>query len=249
MADFFTDSDDEKALKELLSQAVDMAILEQVAAINNAGFRDSYLPSNLENRFQNLKFFPSSTTKPASLSTQSFNLSQSSQFKRSDCVNETKNSDPSEGKNGEQTEKGERKLEQYAKKSPETITCLSPSKSSDSGNFLPFKKNPQGNFGKKENKSPSCSSVPPPAKSGCFLCSPNKVFGRKSKENRGFDSGLDWRKHDEFLSDLSNYSVKNQQKMMKKAMKEEEKIRREAEKIVKWVKHASAGTDVSGIAK
>ncbi|KAI3468482.1 hypothetical protein Pfo_025145 [Paulownia fortunei] len=262
MADFFTDSDDEKAVEELLSQAMDMAILEQVAAINCAGFKDSDLPSHLETRFQNLKCFPSSTTKPASLSTQSFDLSHSSQFKRSNSVNKTKNSDSSEGKNGELTEKVERKLEPCKKgfsprlkKSPETINCFSPSKSSNSGSFPPSKKNPRGKPWKKGRKSPSCSSwegfssrsVSPPGKSGCFLCSPNKVSRKKNNENRGLDLGLDWGKHDEFLSDLSNFSVKSQQKMMKKAIKEEEKICREAEKIVKWVKHASAGMDVSGI--
>ncbi|KAJ0020669.1 hypothetical protein Pint_31827 [Pistacia integerrima] len=46
-------------------------------------------------------------------------------------------------------------------------------------------------------------------------------------------------KNDEFLLDLGIFSVKEQQKMLKKAMKEEEKVSREAEKIVKWAKQAS----------
>ncbi|KAJ0054557.1 hypothetical protein Pint_02305 [Pistacia integerrima] len=46
-------------------------------------------------------------------------------------------------------------------------------------------------------------------------------------------------KNDEFLSDLGIFLVKEQQKMPKKAMKEEEKVSREAGKIVKWEKQVS----------
>ncbi|CAI9780524.1 unnamed protein product [Fraxinus pennsylvanica] len=57
---------------------------------------------------------------------------------------------------------------------------------------------------------------------------------------RGLDIDLDWGKNDVFLSDLSNFSLKSQKKMMMmKAMKEEEEICREVEKIVKWAKQAS----------
>ncbi|EPS60785.1 hypothetical protein M569_14018, partial [Genlisea aurea] len=52
---FLSDSEDERAVEELLAQAKDMAVLEQVAAINCAGFANSDLPPNLESRFQNLK--------------------------------------------------------------------------------------------------------------------------------------------------------------------------------------------------
>uniref|UniRef100_A0A3Q7IA21 Uncharacterized protein n=2 Tax=Solanum subgen. Lycopersicon TaxID=49274 RepID=A0A3Q7IA21_SOLLC len=58
---------------------------------------------------------------------------------------------------------------------------------------------------------------------------------------------LKWGKDDELLSDLSIFSSKNQEKLMKKAMVEQEKINREAEKIVKWAKQASARMDVSSI--
>ncbi|PIN14161.1 hypothetical protein CDL12_13218 [Handroanthus impetiginosus] len=108
---------------------------------------------------------------------------------------------------------------------------------------------------KKVTKSPSSSSsegfssrsVSPPAKSGCFLCSPKKVSRKKSKESRGLDLGLDWGKDDELLPDLSSFSMNNQRKMIKKAVEEEERICREADKIVKWAKHASARMDISGI--
>ncbi|KAL0407926.1 UNVERIFIED_CONTAM: hypothetical protein Sradi_1727000 [Sesamum radiatum] len=252
MDDFFSDSDGEKAVEELLSQAMESTVLEQVAAINCAGFTDSGLPSHLETRFQRLKSFPSSTAKPTSLSTKSFSLSHPTEFKKIDSVNEAKSSDSGEEKNGERSEKVSSTC---LKKSPVEKVCLSPSKSSDNGSPSPVKKNPREKMQKKGRKSHSSSSwdefssrsVSPPAKSGCFLCSPKKVSRKKNKENRGLDLGLDWGKNDELLSDLSNFSVHSQRKMMKKAMEEEERISREAEKIVKWAKHASARMDVSSI--
>jgi len=41
--------------------------------------------------------------------------------------------------------------------------------------------------------------------------------------------------------------MKEQQKMLKKAMKEQEKVNREAEKIVQWAKQASARMKTSDI--
>ncbi|KAK6116935.1 hypothetical protein DH2020_049310 [Rehmannia glutinosa] len=243
--DFFSDSDGEKAVEEVLSQAMDSTILEQVAAINCAGFTDSGLPSHLETRFQRLKSLPSSTAKPASLSTKSLSLPHRPEFKKGDSVNEAKKSDSSEGKDGEKVEKGSSKC---STKCPEEKTYLS-----DNGSFSP---NPRGKMEKKGKKSPSFSSscegfssrsISPPVKSGCFLCSPKKMSRKKNKENRGLDLGLDWGKHDELLSDLSNFSVNSQRKMIKKAMEDEERICREAEKIVKWAKHASARMDISDI--
>ncbi|KAH0878324.1 hypothetical protein HID58_065718 [Brassica napus] len=46
------------AVEDLLSQAKDLYDLEQVAAINLAGFTDSALPTNLETRFRRLKSLP-----------------------------------------------------------------------------------------------------------------------------------------------------------------------------------------------
>ena len=46
---------------------------------------------------------------------------------------------------------------------------------------------------------------------------------------------------------MNTFSGKNQQKLLKKAMKEEEEISKEAEKIVKWAKQASARMEISCI--
>ncbi|CAK7355926.1 unnamed protein product [Dovyalis caffra] len=107
---------------------------------------------------------------------------------------------------------------------------------------------------KSEKKSKSGSSnssnsfmdwPSPPKKSGCFWCSPKRVTKKQNKENLN----LDWGNNnvDEFLSDLSTFSVKEQQKRLKQAMKEQEKMSKEAEKIVKWAKQASARMSFHGI--
>lgn len=84
----------------------------------------------------------------------------------------------------------------------------------------------------------------------CFCFSTNKNDGKKS---RRYDvSGLNiedkrWEKNDEILSDLSTFSVKEQERKLKKALEEEEKISREAERVAKWVKQESARMDASVI--
>lgn len=66
MADEFTDSEDERAVKDVLSQAMDHSMLEQLAAINCSSFSTSdNLPSNLEARFRKLKSLPTTTTTTA----------------------------------------------------------------------------------------------------------------------------------------------------------------------------------------
>ncbi|KAL2236808.1 uncharacterized protein LOC105165100 [Sesamum indicum] len=207
MSGFFQNSVDEKAVEELLSQAMDATVLEQVAAINCSALNDSALPSHLETRFHNLKSLP---MKPASSSTQSLiNLPRKNGF--SPCL----------------------------KESPESKNCSYSPKS--------LKKNRLGELGKKEMKYRSWQvissrSVSPPVRSGCFLCCPKQVSREKSnKDDRGLVLGL---RDELILSDLSSFSVKKQEKMMKKALMEEEKICREAEKIVKYA--SAAMMDVSG---
>lgn len=234
MDEFLSDSDDEKAVEEILAQAMDLCVVEQVAAINCAGITDSALPSHLETRFQKLKSFPSSTKKSSN-----FDGFQEA-LRKNQGVGRSKENESST----------------CSTKLPVEKSCSSPPKSPEDGPSSPVKSNPRTKNGRKGLKSPSSSSLddlssgsvsPPVKKSGCFLCSPKKVPRKKSKVKKGLDLELDWEKNDEFLSDLSNFSVKSQRKMMKKAMKDEEEICREAEMIVKWAKHASARMNVSGI--
>lgn len=57
----------------------------------------------------------------------------------------------------------------------------------------------------------------------------------------------DWEQKDELLSDSSTFSIKAQERRLKKALEEEEKASREAEKVVQWVKQESAKMGASVI--
>ncbi|KAK4741270.1 hypothetical protein SAY87_024858 [Trapa incisa] len=112
----------------------------------------------------------------------------------------------------------------------------------------------------KEEKSPSksklrlktvCSplgsskswmdSPSPPKRTGCFWCTPKKDSPkRKTKEDRVKGMSSVWSQQDDILSELGILSKKEQKKLMKKAMEEEEKINQEAEKIMRMAKQASA---------
>lgn len=98
-----------------------------------------------------------------------------------------------------------------------------------SSRFRPMKKESS-----KQNCNCACSNSPsPPRRKGCLWFSPKKKKEKKKSKE-------DW--SDELLSELESFSFsrKEQEKVLKKAMKEEEKVSREAEKIVKWAKTASA---------
>lgn len=238
MANFFSDSDEDKAVDDLLSQAMESTVLEQIAAIHCAGLTDSGLPSHLETRFQRLKSFPSAAAKSTCVSTKSFNLSQPSEKNGS-----AENPKIPDTIGGENWGKFEESIPPSSKKCRE-----SPSKLSDSGSSFELRNPRIEKIGRNISHSSVDEinrSVSPPVKSGCFFCSPkNKGSrGRREKGNRDLDD-LDWGKHDELLSDLS---VNSQRKMIKKAMEEEERVCREAEKIVKWAKQVSSRMDVSGI--
>lgn len=231
MADFsfLSDSDNEKAVEELLSQAMDQSVLEQVAAINCSGFTDSVLPTQLETRFRKLKSLPAApaTSKPSAVArnSRSFGSSEFPKTKKIDDENEKIGGSPVEEKNLE---------DEFVEKQR---------KSTSIENDV-FSKITNG---KRSSPGPISDCSSPPAKTGCFWCSPKKGFSKKGKENKGVSMELKWGKDDELLSDLSIFSSKNQEKLMKKAMVEQEKINREAEKIVKWAKQASARMDVSSI--
>ncbi|KAJ0110956.1 hypothetical protein Patl1_02591 [Pistacia atlantica] len=229
MADFGYLSDtDDSAVEDLISQAKDLSVLEQVSAINCSGFTDSVLPSELEQRFRKLKSFPATNAKPKSSGEKSLQRSKSElNDSRGECEQE-------------QSRDGKMGLEKKSELGYDSLT-----ENEIFSDWKYFKeKSKRGSdsapFSSKSFSSPlSCTnssrgSPSPPRKSGCFWCSPKKNIQPKSKEDRSVMC-----KNDEFLSDLGIFSVKEQQKMLKKAMKEEEKVSREAEKIVKWAKQAS----------
>ncbi|GLT74910.1 hypothetical protein SLA2020_466750 [Shorea laevis] len=81
----------------------------------------------------------------------------------------------------------------------------------------------------------------------CFCFSIEK----NDRKKRAIDSNRDaeWETNDEMLSDLSTFSVREQERRLKMALKEEERISKEAEKVVKWVKQESTRMDASAIGK
>ncbi|THG16687.1 hypothetical protein TEA_011403 [Camellia sinensis var. sinensis] len=240
MADFseLSDSSDESAVEELLSQAMDHSVLEQIAAINCSGFTsDSVLPSHLETRFRRLNFPLLNLSIPNSIAQLKANPSYTH------CLMKTQMSN----KQG---------LKPKLSSGSGSSVSKSSNSSAGNGNFSTLKESPDGKIGSKPKSRsgsflfPSDSPIffdspSPPKKTGCFWCSPKRVSRKNSKEI-GVD--VDWGRNSEgFLSDLNIFSAKEQQKILKKAMKEEEKINREAEKIVKWAKQGSARMNISDI--
>ncbi|XP_050375653.1 uncharacterized protein LOC126793233 [Argentina anserina] len=267
-----SESDEDSAVEDLLSQAKDHVLLEQLASINCSSFTDdSVLPTHLESRFSKLKSFPAITAAtttasfrrnsispqnpdelkaPLPKAQQSRNVSpplKSPEFSPEKVVSSSKASKP-KPKHGSLSS-----ASNSSNSSPESAT-FSPAKrvsgkkqrsksKSKSGRLS----SPLGSCNSLREDSPS-----PPRKAGCFWCSPKRNIAssqRRSKENGGVGGGigLDFSDDSELLSGLGSFSKKEQSKILKKAMKEEEKISREAEKIVKWAKQESARMNVTGI--
>ncbi|KAK7367108.1 hypothetical protein VNO80_09117 [Phaseolus coccineus] len=222
----FSDTDNESAIEEIISQAQDACVLDQLSAINCSGITNSVLPSHLETRFRNLKSFPPTKARtiptPTSRNDASFNFSPSKQ-------------DPDSGYTSSHDKKGVGEKSKDGSVSSPPFTPSS-EESSMSSIFKPAQKEgPKQDSPLRYSSSPSPS---PPRRRGCLWCSPKKKEQKKKcKENWG----------DEFLSSLGSFSMKEQEKILKKAMKEEEKVSREAEKIVQWAKQASARMKASDI--
>ncbi|EOA37770.1 hypothetical protein CARUB_v10012628mg [Capsella rubella] len=67
-----------------------------------------------------------------------------------------------------------------------------------------------------------------------------KSFNTAATYSSGRERNIDF---DEFLSDLNAFPVEDQRKMLKKALKEQQKMRKEAAEIIKMAKQASARFD------
>ncbi|ESQ33678.1 hypothetical protein EUTSA_v10008233mg [Eutrema salsugineum] len=107
----------------------------------------------------------------------------------------------------------------------------------------------------KSKSKPSSSSwfdkLSPSKIMGFIWRSPNKSSAKKKniKSSKSFSAAayssgrerdMDF---DEFLSDLNAFSVEDQRKMLKKALKEQQKMRKEAAEIIKMTRKASAKFD------
>ncbi|XP_030515263.2 uncharacterized protein LOC115728992 [Rhodamnia argentea] len=247
MADFSCLSDtDDSAVEDLISQTKDLCVLEQIAAINCSSFsaNDSLLPSDLESRFRKLKSFPLS--KPQT-------TLQSSSNRKTELTLD-----------GQTRPKPDAKPEDLLGNGRDSLGSDSGNSTAEDAIFSPLKGNPEEKSPResttkhdpvysptyhydrwKKSKSKSKSPSPsPPRKVGCFWCSPKKPTPRKRDESRAIEKGMSrsfkWMEEDEVLSDLGVFSTKEQKKLLKKAMKEEERISREAEKIARMARQASA---------
>ncbi|XP_030515264.2 uncharacterized protein LOC115728993 [Rhodamnia argentea] len=92
------------------------------------------------------------------------------------------------------------------------------------------------------------ASPPPPRLICCFSFAPAKD-GRRKKAGKGFSRSdmedPNWGKDEDMLSDMSTFSVKEQERRLKIAREEEERARREANKVDMWVRQESARMKVS----
>ncbi|XP_010540701.1 PREDICTED: uncharacterized protein LOC104814380 [Tarenaya hassleriana] len=330
MADFgFLSDTDDSAVEDLISQAKELSVLEQVAAINCSGLTDSVLPDDLETRFRRLKSMPGPPPDPESSSSKrkkkqfyhsksavnypvrkrgggSFSSPSSGDEERVFSRNErnpggkfcdTKNSRAASGSLSSSDEKsrilsGNKRNPGLKKDSRPGLTSDGSGDFSDSGKigssssdsskeskiFSAAKQTGKLLKGKSRIESASSSietasssSIDPdreqrpkpkssskswlnlllsPSKAiGCMLRSPNKTSNSKTmlkKNSRSFsaysnrDKAVDF---DEFLSDIGTLSVEDQRKTLKKAIKEQQRMRREAAEIIKMAKQTSARFD------
>ncbi|CAL9053830.1 unnamed protein product [Musa banksii] len=100
-----------------------------------------------------------------------------------------------------------------------------------------------------ENRSGE--SPPPPRRTCCFGCYGARESTRKGKSNEVHGAAsLDearWGSNQGILTDFSTFSVEEQRRRLKRALEEEERASKEAEKVVRWVKQASARIDTSTV--
>ncbi|XP_042487556.1 uncharacterized protein LOC122067787 [Macadamia integrifolia] len=258
MADFsYLSESNDSEVEEILAQAMDQSILEQVAAINCSGFSDSVLSTDLETRFRKLKSFPVTNQKQRTegnpfLSSNSMKREEPTSFNShikiptssfneasADTQSQEQLQSSNKGKGSPDLFSDEENMFSTSKKSSEKKGLKSKSKS----------KSKSGSTSSSPSASSDSSEVLSPPRQKCwFWCSPKKVSRRKEKQKKRVDGlldTLDWGKDDELLSDLSMFSVKDQQKKLNKALKEEEQVAREAKKVVEWARQASARMNVS----
>ncbi|XAR57622.1 hypothetical protein NMG60_11025823 [Bertholletia excelsa] len=87
----------------------------------------------------------------------------------------------------------------------------------------------------------------------CLFFAGKKNKGDKGDKGDGVsgiemkEGGEIWGTDDHMLSDPSTFSVKEQERRLKKAKQEQKKVIEKAERVINWVKQESARLDVSSI--
>lgn len=216
----YLSSPDRDAVDAIVSQAIDLCTLEQVASLNTSHLSDSsLLPSDLESRFRKLKTFPGANSQHQQLRIPPRHLDQGKENipQRSIDSNEPEEKKPPQKAETSSSPPLKPDADKYSGKPKPTTGFASPSPISLAS----------------PRDSPS-----PPRRGCCFVFSPRKEQRREGK--RG-----DWGTDDDILFDMGTFSTKEHQRKLKKALKEQEKASREAEKMVEWVKQASARMNVA----
>ncbi|XP_019051639.1 PREDICTED: uncharacterized protein LOC109113864 [Nelumbo nucifera] len=264
MADFsFLSDSDESAVENIISQAKDLVVLEQVSAINCSGISDSVLPTELETRFRKLKSFPGAkpklkTQNPSSNPEKRHSPPSSNRCKREPTSPSDEKSDhnlqsQSPPHDSSKFDAGkELKSSSEDQKFPSPLpgqedVIATPVKSKDRKDSNPRLRTTGYVSSPSSSSDSSLEASSPPRQTCCFWYSPKRVPRKKGKENRVTGLSIDtpeWEKNDQ---DLTKSSLKHQRRKLKKALGEEEEINREVEKVLRWAKQASARMEVSTV--
>ncbi|KAJ3690889.1 hypothetical protein LUZ61_020053 [Rhynchospora tenuis] len=251
--------DDKSAVDAIIAEAMDACALDQIAKLNTAHLSssDSSLPSDLESRFRKLKSFPTrsatAAASPAVTATRSLNFGKENNAPLAPAPSVPIVGSGFTGGDGETESTSPVVTCGEKTKRVETQSEVKVGSGVQSGDGVEFKKPSLADSGFGSGFSPSKRRGPQPDPSPldrlgcCFFLSPKKATSTtKSKQkdgNGGSVYGMDLGAVE--LDELSNNKtfladIKEQQKKLKKAMKEQEKVSREAAKLVRYARHASA---------
>lgn len=265
-----SDSEHENAVEELLSQFLDEELLK--ITTNPVGSRGSArqgLDPELESRYEKLKASVSNLRPPGppqSLERCHSRLSESAEAKLpgnnpSSSPESPRDSNSSPISKGCSTSAASsprgNSNSRPPKKTSRTFVASSPSvRSRRSYSLSPsppracFCGSPKKLLRSLSSKRSSGSSKMKKSEShigedeltAAVVSEKSKMRARNKDRVRAKDE-LDSLSDDEFLTDLSTFSLKGHRKQLKKVLKEEQKVNRDAEDLVKWVKQASARID------
>ncbi|KAL9253756.1 hypothetical protein AKJ16_DCAP08038 [Drosera capensis] len=224
MADFsfLSSSDDDSAIDVLISSTIDHCTLETITKLNTSSFTDqTLLPPHLESRFRRLKsHLP--TTQNELLTRNQRNGTSKKEILRNGESSFLFDSDP--GSSNSDLDKG----------FDEKVRKGFPSRGLDTGNWE------VGCVEKGEWRNGSGSSREVEDSKGVVCsCFGGKGLGFKRKSGRKMGN--------EVLRDLGSLSRMEQRDVMKMALKEEERIAKEAERIVEWARQASERVNVGDL--
>jgi len=267
-----SDSEHENAVEELLSQFLDEDLLKITTnPVGSRGSARHGLDPELEKRYEKLKASVSNLRPPGppqSLEGRHSRLSESAEAQlpgnnptssAGSPRDSDSNSNPiSEGRStSAATSPRGNSNSRPPKKTSRTLMASSPSvRSQRSCSLSPspprscFCGSPKKLLRSLSSKRSSGSSKMKKSDShigddeltAAVVSEKSKMRVRNKDRGRPKDE-LDSLSDDEFLTDLSTFSLKGQRKQLKKALKEEQKVNRDAEDLVKWVKQASARMD------